>query len=802
VTTPTTSALATDVPFTGDILFDALLASDFFNPDFAVKWGGDLGTGATVTYSFPTSPTSTALWSPDVMWGYGTPQTAPLFEPWHGFRGLTTTQQTAVTNALQAWSQVANISFTLVPTESPSTVGDIRVAFTSGGGMDAGTYAYTYVPTAANPGAAPYMGDVWLNSVQPVSTGNNFSLGANGWDTVLHELGHAIGLDHPFSFGPNTFPDGYDSMQYTVMSYSDYDPLGPGTHLDTGFSSYYPTTPMLYDIQALQYLYGPSLYHVEANNIYTFATGQNYYQTIWDAGGTGDTIVYNSTAGDTALIDLRAGHFSQLGNDIIRSDGTHQADNVAIAFGVTIENATGGAGSETMIGNDAGNVLSGMGGDDVLDGGAGNDTMLGGAGNDVYYVDSATDVLTESAGQGIDLAYTGLAVYTLPDNVENLTFTGAGTFDGTGNALANAFEGGTGNDTFAGGDGNDSYHVSGADTLLEDPDGGIDTVISDATYTLGADIENLELTGAGPKDGTGNAANNSITGNGFINVIDGGAGADTMAGGEGSDTYYVDNPGDVVIETTTPWIDQVFSSVSFTMGTGVDDLTLTGGAAIDATGNTLANEITGNSAANVLAGGGGADTLTGGDGDDTYIFGGGGALVVELAAGGHDTEIVSSSAALPSQVEDLVLGDSMLAIRGGGNSLANSIEGNDSANLLTGGVGNDSIFGGGGDDILAGGKGDDTLEGGAGSDRLIGGAGADTFVFLEASRGNVDTIRDFVSGVDHIALSADINLDYVRYDDETGALYYTPDAGAGHEFQFAQLSGAPALSETDFALIL
>src|SRR6185503_5469007 len=141
---------------------------------------------------------------------------------------------------------------------------------------------------------------------------------------------------------------------------------------------------------------------------------------------------------------------------------------------------------------------------------------------------------------------------------------------------------------------------------VENPSEGIDTVISDSTYTLGANLENAQLTSAtGAGDLTGNAGDNFLVGNGFINVLDGGAGNDIMQGGEGSDTYYVDSAGDVVIETATAWIDLVFSSVSFTLGAGVDNLTLIGGASVNATGNSLPNALLGNSGDNILSGGGG-----------------------------------------------------------------------------------------------------------------------------------------------------------------------------------------------------
>ena len=358
---PTTGSPATSVPLSGDSQIDAFIIGE--------KWGGALGTGFSITYSFPGDG---SFWSTNPSIGYGA-QTSDQ-EPWSDdFRGLNATEQNAVRVAMDAWGAVANID-PVETADNQNVVGDIRVAFTTGGGMDPDTYAYAYTPAHH----APYAGDVWLNPFPPEPTGNDFAIGAAGYATIIHELGHALGLDHPFDDGNDplpSLPEALDHFQYTVMSYSDR----PG-HIDTGYSSMYPTTPMLLDIQALQYLYGANMSYHTGNNVYAFQQGGDYYQTIWDAGGK-DTIRYDATS-DGAHIDLRAGKFSRLGDPITLSDGSLQHTNVAIAYGVKIENGVGGQGPDKIIGNAAINSLRGNGGHDTLQGGAGRDNLAGGAGND------------------------------------------------------------------------------------------------------------------------------------------------------------------------------------------------------------------------------------------------------------------------------------------------------------------------------------------------------------------------------------------------------------------------------------
>jgi Ca2+-binding RTX toxin-like protein len=274
--------------------------------------------------------------------------------------------------------------------------------------------------------------------------------------------------------------------------------------------------------------------------------------------------------------------------------------------------------------------MTGNSADNVLSGGSGIDTMTGGLGNDSYSVSDTTDVIVENLNEGTDTVSSRAATYTLAANVENLILTGTAAINGSGNALNNqmtgnsadnVLSGGSGIDTMTGGLGNDSYSVSDTtDVVIENLNEGTDTVSSRAaTYTLAANVENLILTGTAAINGSGNALNNQMTGNSADNVLSGGSGIDTMTGGLGNDSYSVSDATDVVVENLNEGTDTVSSrAATYTLAANVENLILTGTAAINGGGNALNNQLTGNSADNVLRGGIGEDILIGGLGKDTY----------------------------------------------------------------------------------------------------------------------------------------------------------------------------------------
>jgi Ca2+-binding RTX toxin-like protein len=330
-------------------------------------------------------------------------------------------------------------------------------------------------------------------------------------------------------------------------------------------------------------------------------------------------------------------------------------------------------------------------------------------------------------------------------------FEGADTLKGAGGN--DVLDGGAGADTMIGGTGNDWYKVDqSGDVVKENADGGIDTVFSSINYTLGANVENLNLVdgalvGVGNEldNGiAGNDANNTLKGGGGDDNLVGGAGADIMVGGTGDDGYSVDQAGDAVMEFAGEGNDQVWSYIDYTLPANVEMLVLMDGAT-SGTGNELDNFITGNTGSNMLAGGAGddrlrgsgfdggdgmADTLIGGLGDDLYEVLDAGDVVIENANEGRDWVISLISYTLEANVEDLSLSSAAGAINGTGNDLDNWIAGNASANILAGLGGDDIILGGGGADIMSG---------GIGADRFMWGNAAETGL----TNATADVITDF-----------------------------------------------------------
>ncbi len=499
----------------------------------------------------------------------------------------------------------------------------------------------------------------------------------------------------------------------------------------------------------------------------------------------------------------------------------------------------GGAGDDTLVGSGAtaglaatGSKLYGQLGNDFLDAGAstatGGDTLVGGLGDDRLRVTSAGDVVEELPGEGHDTLIVDVAVWVmngLQTAIEDVELEGNFNLTAnnlanriTGSALANTIRGQGGNDTLLGMDGNDFllggngldsldggtgadrmeggnqsdiYVVDDVgDTVIEATAlallGGIDLVLASVSFTLGANVENLTLTGQAA-NATGNALDNHLIGNALANRLDGTTGADTLEGGAGNDVYVTDG-NDSIIDTIG--IDRVEASVSYVLGAALENLTLTGTADIDGTGNARVNRIIGNAGDNRLDGGAGVnvvDRLQGGAGNDTYVTSGDD-IIIEAVNGGIDVVESSGSYTLAGNVENLILTGTG-AINGTGNVLNNDITGNSAANVLTGGGGaDDFIF------ATALGTVDEITDFSVFLDRIV----LDRAIFAALDPGGLDPTA-FHIGANGVAAGL---LDRIIYDDVTGALYYNRDGvlSAPPE-QFALLESGLALTAGNFFVL-
>lgn len=442
-----------------------------------------------------------------------------------------------------------------------------------------------------------------------------------------------------------------------------------------------------------------SLYGYAGNDTLSGAGGNDYLD-----GGSGDDSMVGGLGNDVYVIDSASDVVVELAGE-----GT----DVAYVYATTINLSTSSieiinmyGGSLNVTANSESNRINGNSGNNSIDGGAGVDTIFAGSGDDTVYGGAGTDYIYGDDGNDL----------LSGDSENDRLYGGNGNDTLLGGAGNDILSGGIGTDSMLGGAGNDYYYVdSSTDVVVENANEGSDRVYSEVAYTLGAEVENLELLGTANLNGIGNALDNYIAGNSGNNSLDGGAGndrldggvgQDTMVGGAGNDTFYVDNALDSVVEAASQGTDTVISSISYVLGNNLEYLTLTGQANLTGTGNALNNYIIGNDGNNTIAGGAGNDVINGGAGNDSLVGGLGndqyyidsyGDVVVELANEGNDRVYSYVGYTLPTNVENLVLlgSDSIVAY---GNSLVNNLRGNSGDNTLDGGTGADVMAGGAGND--------------------------------------------------------------------------------------------------------